>query len=144
MKSIFPAAVLPPTKPGLELDMAFESLAEWVRRVRNQKGLTFLEVERNSARRGKKIVASYVYRIENGFTRRPSADRLRALAHGLGEPVELVMAIAMGHAPSNKDSLELQLLAHFRELPLSYKEDLIGIARILNSEHGGTSGDSMP
>jgi transcriptional regulator with XRE-family HTH domain len=117
--------------------MAIESLAEFVVRVRNVKGLSLKDVEHQSARRGQKIVASYVHGIENGNSRNPSKDKLVALARGLDEPEDLVFAIARGRMPSNKDDgRELQLLAHFRELPDDYKENLLKIARMFNAEHG--------
>lgn len=117
--------------------MAIESLAEFVVRVRNAKGLSLLDVERKSARRGEKIAGSYVSRIENGLSSNPSKDKLVALARGLDEPEELVFAIARGRMPGNKeDGRELQLLAHFRELPDEYKENLLKIARMFNAEHG--------
>src|SRR5688572_30048996 len=117
---------------GIE-KMPIETLAEFVSRVRNAKGLSLKAVEQQSARRGHKIAASYVFRIENALSRNPSKDLLIALARGLEEPEEVVFAIARGRMPPNKeDSRELQLLANFRELPDSYKDDVLKITRILN------------
>jgi transcriptional regulator with XRE-family HTH domain len=129
--------LLPGTGSDAERKMGIETLAEFVSRVRNAKGLSLKDVERQSARRGPKIASSYVFRIENGLSLNPSKNRLISLARGLDEPEDLVFAAARGRTPANKDDgLELQLLAHFRELPDDYKEDLMKIARMLNAEHG--------
>lgn len=135
---LFSACVSLPQDAGtIGNEMAIETLAEFVRRVRNSKSFSLQDVEHNSGRRGEKIASSYVYRIENGLSRNPSKDKLISLARGLEEPEEVVFAIARGRMPANKqDGRELQLLAHFRELPDSYKEDLMKIARMLNAEHG--------
>jgi transcriptional regulator with XRE-family HTH domain len=132
-----PRSVFLPDAAYEDAQLRTESLADWISRIRNAKGLSLTDVERESARHGKKIAGSYVNRIENGLVPRPSADRLRALAHGLREPEELVMAIATGRTPASpNDALEMQLLAHFRELPNDYKEDLLKIVRVFNAEHG--------
>lgn len=76
-----------------------EDFGDFIRRIRRQKNLSCADVSRQSARFGKRIAGSYVNRIENNFILRPSADRLIALAHGLGVPVEELLARAAGLNP---------------------------------------------
>jgi transcriptional regulator with XRE-family HTH domain len=130
------ASVLLPNVGAIGAEMAIETLAEFVSRVRNAKGLSLLDVQRQSGRRGARIAGSYVSRIENGHNKNLTQKTVAALARGLDEPEELVMAVWMGRTPNKADSRELQLLAHFRELPEIWKDSLVNIARLFNAEHG--------
>jgi len=113
-----------------------ESLAKFVRRVRTEKKLSLAEVERQSGRFGERIAASYVNRIENEIKTRLSADRLTALAHGLGVPEDELFAVARGRMPANKeDANELKLMIKFRELPPERQEDILRIVDSLHREH---------
>ena len=94
-----------------------ESLGDFVRRIRTQKNMSCADVSRRSARKGQRpIAASYANRIENDPKLRPSADRLKALADGLGVPAEELFARAIGFAPEGETPEEIELLARFREL----------------------------
>ena len=93
-----------------------EPLGDFVQRIRKEKGISCKDVENQSARFGKPIAASYVNRIENNPTLKPTANRLRALAHGLGIPAEEVLARAAGLVDPGVKSEELHLLSRFREL----------------------------
>jgi transcriptional regulator with XRE-family HTH domain len=68
-----------------------ESLGEYVRRVRTDKGLSTTDVETASRRGGAKGISdAYVTRIENGHVTNVSPAKLEALAQGLGvNPEEL-------------------------------------------------------
>jgi len=111
-----------------------ESLADYVRRVRLAKGLSCADVEKQSARGGKKIAGGYVNRIENGLAKRVSPDRLQALARGLDVPVDEIWATVSGQVPSDSTKAEEQrLVMLFRELPAEKRADFL---RILEALHG--------
>ena len=82
-----------------------ETLGEFVRRIREEKGLSLADESKASARFGKKIAASYISRIENEPTRKITTHRLTALAKGLGVPaaecscVRLVFSDPLRHPP---------------------------------------------
>lgn len=117
-----------------------ETLAEFVGRIRREKGLSCADVERQSARGGQKIAASYVNRIENGLKNRPTADRLQALARGLGIPVDELWARASGSAPSDVGEVEeRRLVTMFRELPRDRRRDLLNILESLHRDHRRSS-----
>jgi transcriptional regulator with XRE-family HTH domain len=112
-----------------------EQLGDFVRRVRHEKNLSLQDVSNRSARFGQRIAASYINRIENKLTRRPTADRLAALAYGLGVPAPELLARAIGIAPSGKSSDELHLLARFKELSPERKADVLRIVDMWYSEN---------
>lgn len=114
-----------PTKP--------EPLSDYVRRVRGDRSLK--EIERNSARKGPKIADTYINRIENGGARRPSADRLVALAHGLGVPVLEVMAVASGKPLSKMDARLARLEKALQSLPEDRQDDIVDFAAMLERKH---------
>ena len=98
-----------------------ETLSAFVRRTRKAKGLSLADVSKQSADLGKPIAGSYVSRIENEPKRKPTPDRLAALANGLGVPVQELLARAVGLAPSGESSDELHLLTRFRSYRQSGK-----------------------
>ena len=110
-----------------------EDFGDFIRRVRRQKNLSCADVSRQSARFGKRIAGSYVNRIENNPHLRPSVDRLRALAYGLGVPVEELLARAAGLNPCHTSYDELNLLTRFRELSPERKEDVLHIVDLWHS-----------
>lgn len=73
-----------------------ESLADYVRRVMSEKGLTYREVQARS-RNG--ITTGGVNDIVQGKTKNPGIHTLSALARGLGVPEEEVISIALGKDP---------------------------------------------
>lgn len=118
-----------------EVDVSRETLSDFVRRIRNEKRLSCADVSRQSARSGKRIAGSYVNRIENDPTLRPTADRLRALANGLGVPVPELIARAFGIASyGERSSEELHLVTRFRELSHKRKEDVLKLVDLYYSE----------
>jgi transcriptional regulator with XRE-family HTH domain len=112
-----------------------ESLAEYVRRVRQERGWSLDEVERRSARSGYKIGRTHINRIELGESTNPSPKKLQALAVGLDVLEEELFARVRGVARSEIDGLEEQLLMKFRLLPPNWQKDLIGILDLLYREH---------
>jgi len=125
----------PNTNDASEVDVSQETLSDFVRRIRTEKRLSCADVSRQSARSGKRIAGSYVNRIENDQKLRPTADRLRALANGLGVPVSEVMARAFGIASyGERSSEELSLLTRYRELSRERKDDVLKLLDLYYSE----------
>ena len=112
-----------------------ETLNDYVRRIRKEKHLSCADVSNQSARYGKRISGSYINRIENEPTLKPTADRLRALANGLGVPVFELMARAFGIASyGERSGEELSLLTRFRELSGERKDDVLKLVDLWYSE----------
>jgi transcriptional regulator with XRE-family HTH domain len=113
-----------------------ETLADYVRRIRNEKGLSLSDVRRAS---GNRIANSHISRIENGEVKGVGVEKLTALAKGLGLPGEELFAVARGTIPTNKgDADEMTLLFCFRELSRDQKTNAL---RILEALRGGERGD---
>lgn len=125
------------TSEGSEkMAKSLETLPDYVRRIRGERGLSCVDVQRKSARAGRKIAASYVNRIENGVAKRPSNDRLLALAHGLGVPEEELLAVARGAVPGRReDAQEMRLAMMFRELPEDRQRDVLNMVEAFHREH---------
>jgi len=111
-----------------------EPLGDFVRRIRNKKGLSLTDVAKQSARFGPPIAASYVSKIENDPNRKPTAVALRALAHGLGVPAEDLLARAAGLVDPGDKSEELHLLSRFRELSQERRDDVMKMVDMWHSE----------
>jgi transcriptional regulator with XRE-family HTH domain len=111
-----------------------ERLCDFVRRIRKEKNLSLSDVSKRSARFGTFIAASYVCRIENEPKRRPSPDRLAALANGLGVPVEELLPRAIGIVPPDDSNNELELLTRFRKLSPERKADVFRIVDMWYSD----------
>ena len=124
---------------GTGLSKITETLADLVRRTRIEKGLSLKDVERQSARGGRKIAAGYVSRIENGLVKQVSPDRLLALARGLGVPDDELWARVSGKKRSDRDEeQEQRLLFLFRELPAEKRSDFVLMLEALQA--GGSRG----
>ena len=117
----------------LRLMSPTETFGDFIRRFRNEKGLSCADVSKRSARFGKPIAASYINRIENNVMLRPTADRLMALANGLGIPIEELLARAVGVVPSN-DCHEFELLTRFKKLSAERRADVLKIVDMWYSE----------
>lgn len=109
------------------------TLGDFVRRAREDAGLTLIDVAKRS---GGEITDGHVSRIENGFVRNVKPDKLRALASGLGVPLLALAMAAMGLELSDADAEELQLLTFYRSLPREYQQDSLKIVRMFHAEHG--------
>lgn len=92
-----------------------ESLGGFVRRTRQEKRLSVMAVSKQSALFGPPISGCYISRIELDPKVKVTADRLKALAHGLGIPVQELFEHALGEM-SREQADELALLTRFREL----------------------------
>lgn len=79
-----------------------ETLADYVRRIRNEKRLSLRDV---SIRSAGEIANSHISRIENGEARNPTSETLRALAKGLEVSEDEIFAVARGKAPRTEEEL---------------------------------------
>ena len=111
---------------------SLECLGDFVRRTRREKGLSLIDVSKQSALFGLPISGSYINRIERNPKLRVTPDRLKALAHGLGVPVEELFAHAL-RKMSRDEADELRLVTRFRELSSQRKADVWTIIQLWNS-----------
>lgn len=126
------AVNLEPTKMA---NRSPEALGDFVRRIREEKGLSLEDVSKQSERFGKKIAASYISRIENEPTRKVTTHRITALAKGLGVPPAELLARSAGLVATSRESPEeLNLVTRFRELSPGRKADVLKIVDMWYSE----------
>ena len=111
-----------------------ESLGAFIRRIRIEKRLSCKDVEKRSARFGKRISGSYINRIENQDKLNPTPDRLVALAKGLGIPPQELLARAAGLVSSNIAGEDLHFISVFKELSPKRKADVVKIVDMWHSE----------
>jgi transcriptional regulator with XRE-family HTH domain len=135
----FPVLARPRVEVSLEptkmANRSPERFGDFVRRIRKQKNLSLEAVSRQSARFGPKIAGSYISRIENEPGRKITADRLTALANGLGIPAEELFARATGLiAPGGKSEEQVRLLSMFKELSPERKVDVLEFVEMLHSK----------
>ena len=100
------------SKPG-------ESLAQIVRRIREQNGWTLNSVARQS---GDKISGSYISLIEIGRNTNPTPEKLQALAEGLRVDVSVLNKAVYG-TPSALSATEETLVSAFRRLDTRGQRD---------------------
>ena len=100
-----------------------ECLGEFVRRIRNKKRLSLADVSKQSGLFGPPISASYINRIERNPKVKVTAYKLKALAHGLGIPVDEILAHAVGEM-SRDEADTVSLLTRYRELSPERKSDV--------------------
>ena len=99
------------------------SLADYVRRIRNEKDLSLAQV---SAQSHGRIGKTHINRIENGTVNRVSLTKLRALALGLGIPEDDLIAVAQGKPQRTEATKnETKLLSYFRQLSANHQEDVL-------------------
>jgi transcriptional regulator with XRE-family HTH domain len=99
------------------------SLADYVRRIRNEKNLSLAQV---SSRSHGRIGKTHINRIENGTVNRVSLLKLRALARGLDVPEDDLIAVAQGKPPRTEVTKnEAKLLSYFRQLSSDRREDVL-------------------
>ena len=109
-----------------------ERLSDFVRRIRNEKGLSLADVSKQSTLFGPRISASYVSRIENNPKCNPTAVSLKSLAHGLGIPVPELFAHAI-RPMSRGEADELALVTRFSELSPKRQSDVLALIQVLQS-----------
>lgn len=79
-----------------------ETLAEFIKRVRDERKLSIIDVEVQSRKGGRKGISNgYLSQIENGFYINVSTNKLKAIALGLGVTEEEIFAVARGSRPKS-------------------------------------------
>jgi transcriptional regulator with XRE-family HTH domain len=108
------------TKAGLEL-------AEFVRRVMEEKKLTAFRVQKAS---GNSVSDSYVLSIVQGRVKQPSVQKLKGLASGLGIPEEELFRAAGGVYDTTENPWPGRTILHVMEKIMS-SSDLTEIVKVL-------------
>lgn len=111
-----------------------ESLADYIRRVRQEKGLSLNQVRVHS---GYKIANSYISRIENGEVTNVGLEKLRLLAKGLGVVEDEIFAVARGISLSTREVFDSEIylmLKGYDELSDMDKAELLPTVRMLAAE----------
>lgn len=103
-----------------------ETLPNYVRRIRTEKKLSTVDVERQS---GNRISDSYVTRIENGYVKNVSPEKLKALAKGLGVSEDEIFDIARGKPLNEQSGTEEKDPARktLEKLPLKFDRTIPGL-----------------
>jgi transcriptional regulator with XRE-family HTH domain len=115
-----------------------EDLADYVRRVRNEKGLSLKDVVERAQRSGVRISNGYISQIENRYYINPTRDKLVALARGLGVPDDEIFAVARGKLPSEDPEFNksrfAELALKFDKLPPDSRIDVEALINLLDRE----------
>jgi transcriptional regulator with XRE-family HTH domain len=118
---------------------SIELLADYVKRIRQEKQMSLADVERNSRRHGQGISNGYVSQIENGQMTNPSLDALIGLARGLGVFEDELFAVARGLNKVGELSLdEVRVLEFYRALPSDKKDDVLAHLELAYKRHVDT------
>lgn len=83
-----------------------EDLADYVKRIRREKGLSLKEVVLRSEGR---ISNGYISQIENRYYINPTRDKLTALAKGLGVSEDDVFAVARGKSLDESETVDAEM-----------------------------------
>ena len=117
-----------------------ETLAEYVKRVREAKGFSLSAVEQKSARYGEKIAGSYVSRIENNLAEAEGVTpkKLLALARGLEVPFFMILAVAIGEPLDSHDEFNPEkesLWEMYSDVPTQCQKDVRDLLAVLQKNH---------
>jgi transcriptional regulator with XRE-family HTH domain len=72
-----------------------EDLSTYILRICNEKGITAQDIAKNAEKLGRTVARSHLSRIIGGGSGNPTVEVLRAIADGLGEPIEDVFRAAL-------------------------------------------------
>lgn len=109
------------------------SLGQFIRRVREQRGLGIRGLESASG-----VNVSSLFSLERGDILAPQPDTLKAIASALRLPVSDLYTVA-GWLPANElPTLKPYLRAKYRDLDETAIADLEHYAEVLRRRHGGT------
>jgi transcriptional regulator with XRE-family HTH domain len=107
-----------------------EDLADYLRRVRNEKGMSQRDVEIKS---GNRISKGYIGQIENrevlGHSVTP--QKLQALAVGLGISEDEIFAVARGKSPNEPDIEKEKVWQVYSELSERYRPVALDLISVL-------------
>jgi transcriptional regulator with XRE-family HTH domain len=118
------------------------SLADYVRRIRNEKNLSLAQV---SARSRGRIGKTHINRIENGTVGSVSLIKLRALALGLDVSEDDLIAVAQGKPPrTDATKNEAKLLSCFRQLSAAHQQDALVMLQALAERIPAKANKSSP
>jgi transcriptional regulator with XRE-family HTH domain len=111
-----------------------EDLADFMRRMRSEAGLSIRQVAKRS---GGGISHGYVNQIENRSVLGSSVSpaRLIAIARGLGISEDALFAVARGKPLKEIEAMQSQLLAFFGQLPTERQEDVLRLTKALHQAH---------
>lgn len=109
---------------------AKEDLADYLRRMRNDKGLSLRDVEVKS---GGRISKGYVGQIENRTVLGQSVtpQKLQALAVGLGVSEDEIFAVARGKSPNKPDIEKEKVWQVYNELSERYRPVALDLISVL-------------
>jgi transcriptional regulator with XRE-family HTH domain len=115
-----------------------ETLSDYVRLKLIENNLTTREVQERSVSAGEKITQSYVSQIVSGTAKNLTLSKLRALARGLGVPIEEVISRAYGETYQDDlafaESRFADVYYKFEELRDEHKQHVIYLLDILDRE----------
>lgn len=115
-----------------------ETLSDYVRLKLIEKDLTTRDVQERSSSGGEKITQSYVSQIVSGTAKNLTLTKLRALARGLGVPIEEVISKAYGETYQDDIAFAESRFADayykFEGLSEEHKQSIIYLLEILERE----------
>jgi transcriptional regulator with XRE-family HTH domain len=115
-----------------------ETLSDYVRLKLIENDLTTRDVQERSASGGEKITQSYVSQVVSGTAKNLTLTKLRALARGLGVPIEEVISRAYGETYQDDlafaESRFADVYYKFEELSAEHKRHVIYLLDILDRE----------
>lgn len=97
-----PVPIMPPQPTLLREPMVapkrnrLPSLQRYVNEALAESGLTHDKAARMAQKKGHRLSAAYLHSISHGFASNPSVRNIKAMAAGLGKPVEELMQVAIG------------------------------------------------
>jgi transcriptional regulator with XRE-family HTH domain len=110
------------------------SLADYVRRIIDEKDLSYRKV---AAQSGGRISHATISDIINGNQRDIKTETLIGLAKGLGVSEDELFAVARGREINGDPTFEEErLLSMFRSLPPEWREELLAHAELTHKRHG--------
>jgi transcriptional regulator with XRE-family HTH domain len=109
------------------------SLAEFVTQKMLEERLSSYDIERRSH---KAISQSNVNRISRGEIVNPAPDTIKALAAGLGVPLETLRNLIYDDGPAETDSLTITAIVDYLgELPPETQDDVLQIVKTLHRKY---------
>jgi transcriptional regulator with XRE-family HTH domain len=115
-----------------------EGLADFVRRILKETGLTTSDVEQRAKRKGKRINSGYVSRVVSRTATNLTIEKLKALAAGLGvreeEVFNRVLEKPLESDPEYQESDFAFLFSKYKDLSESDKRELRTLIQAISRE----------